>query len=90
LLFVWAVVLRIPRSKAGNSQLRKHLFFPAMSAMRYNPICKEFAARLKAQGKPQIVIIGAIMNKLLHIIYGVLEHQKPFNSEYLKKHEKSA
>jgi hypothetical protein len=41
-------------SKAGNSQLRKHLFFPAMSAMRYNTICKEFAARLKAQGKPQI------------------------------------
>jgi predicted amidophosphoribosyltransferase len=65
-------------------------FFPAMSAMRYNPICKEFAARLKAQGKPQIVIIGAIMNKLLHIIYGVLKHQKPFDPEYLKKHEKSA
>jgi hypothetical protein len=43
-------------SKAGNSQLRKHLFFPAMSAMRYNPICQVFAARLKAQGKPQIVI----------------------------------
>jgi transposase len=81
---------RTPMSKAGNSQLRKHLFFPAMSAMRYNPICKEFAARLKAQGKPQIVIIGAIMNKLLHIIYGVLKHQKPFDPEYLKKHEKSA
>jgi transposase len=81
---------RTPMSKAGSSQLRKHLFFPAMSAMRYNPICKEFAARLKAQGKPQIVIIGAIMNKLLHIIYGVLKHQKPFDPEYLKKHEKSA
>lgn len=81
---------RTPMSKAGNSQLRKHLFFPAMSAMRFNPICKEFAARLKAQGKPQIVIIGAIMNKLLHIIYGVLKHQKPFDPEYLKKHEKTA
>jgi transposase len=81
---------RTPMSKAGNSQLRKHLFFPAMSAMRFNPICKEFATRLKAQGKPQIVIIGAIMNKLLHIIYGVLKHQKPFDPEYLKKHEKTA
>ena len=81
---------RTPMSKAGNSQLRKHLFFPAMSAMRFNPICKAFAERLKAQGKPQIVIIGAIMNKLLHIIYGVLKHQKPFDPEYLKKHEKTA
>jgi hypothetical protein len=39
---------------------------------------------------PGDVIIGAIMNKLLHIIYGVLKHQKPFDPEYLKKHEKSA
>ena len=39
---------------------------------------------------PQIVIIGAIMNKLLHIIYGVLKHQKPFDPEYLKKHGKTA
>lgn len=81
---------RTPMSKAGNSQLRKHLFFPAMSAMRFNPICKAFAERLKEQGKPQIVIIGAIMNKLLHIIYGVLKHQKPFDPEYLKKHGKTA
>jgi transposase len=81
---------RTPMSKAGNSQLRKHLFFPAMSAMRFNPICKAFAERLAAQGKPPIVIIGAIMNKLLHIIYGVLKHQKPFDPNYLKNHEKTA
>jgi hypothetical protein len=61
-----------------------------LTAMRFNPICKAFAERLKAQGKPQIVIIGAIMNKLLHIIYGVLKHQKPFDPEYLKKHGKIA
>jgi hypothetical protein len=30
--------------------------------MSFNPICQEFATRLKAQGKPQIVIFGAIMN----------------------------
>jgi hypothetical protein len=57
-------------SKAGNSQLRKHLFFPAMSAMRFNPICKAFAERLAAQGKPPIVIIGAIMNtRYAHIMF---------------------
>lgn len=62
---------RTPMSKAGNSSRSAPILFwklitlpvfPAMSAMRFNPICKEFAARLKAQGKPQIVIIGAIMN----------------------------
>ena len=74
-----------PMTKAGNAHIRKMLFFPAMSAMKYNPICKEFAERLEAKGKPKIVILGAVMNKLLHLIFGVLKHQKPFNPEHLKK-----
>ena len=76
---------RTPMSKAGNAHIRRILFFPAMSAMIHNPICKAFAGRLKAQGKPPIVVLGAVMHKLLHIIFGVLKHQKPFNPNYLKK-----
>jgi transposase len=72
-------------SKAGNRHIRKALFFPAMSAMRFNPICKAFAERLKEKGKPSIVIIGAVMTKLLHLIYGVLKSEKPFNPDILKK-----
>jgi transposase len=78
---------RTPMSKAGNRHLRKCLFFPAMTAIRYNPICKAFAARLAAEGKPSIVIVGAVMTKLLHIIYGVLKHGQPFNPNHLKKAE---
>jgi transposase len=78
---------RIPMSKAGNRHLRKCLFFPAMTAIRYNPICKAFAVRLAAQGKPSIVIVGAVMTKLLHIIYGVLKHGQPFNPNHMKKAE---
>lgn len=81
---------RTPMSKAGNRHLRKCLFFPAMTAIRYNTICKDFAARLAAQGKPSIVIIGAVMNKLLHIIYGVLKHGQPFNPNHHKKAEITA
>ena len=76
---------RTPMSKAGNRHIRKALFFPAMSAMRFNPICKAFAERLKEKGKPSIVIIGAVMTKLLHLIYGVLKSEKPFNPDFLKK-----
>lgn len=74
-------------SKAGNRHIRKLLFFPAMSAIRFNPVCKAFAARLAAQGKPPIVIIGAVMTKLLHIIYGVLKHGQPFNPNHHRKAE---
>jgi hypothetical protein len=43
---------------------------PEMSAMRFNPICKAFAERLAAQGKPPIVIIGVIMNtRYAHIMF---------------------
>jgi transposase len=76
---------RTPMSKAGNCHLRKILFFPAMAAIRFNPICKNFAARLAAKGKPPIVIIGAVMTKLLHIIYGVLKYAQPFNPNHLQK-----
>jgi hypothetical protein len=42
------------------------------------------------QGKPPILILGAIMNKLLHLAYGVLKTQKPFDPEYLKNMKKNA
>jgi transposase len=71
-----------PMSKAGSSRLRKALFFPAMSAMRYNPLCITFADRLKEKGKRPIVVIGAVMTKLLHLIFGILRSGKPFNPQY--------
>jgi transposase len=66
-------------SKMGRSELRKALYMPALTAIRYNPIIKEFAERLESAGKSKMVIIIAAMRKLLHIIYGVLKNQNPFN-----------
>jgi transposase len=82
--------VRTPMTKTGSKHLRRHLFFPALTAMRYNPICKAMAERLAANGKEKMEIIGAIMHKLLHIVYGVLKTQKPFDPDHLKKYEKNA
>jgi len=71
-----------PMSKAGSSRLRKALFFPAMSAMRFNPLCVTFADRLKEKDKRPIVVIGAVMTKLLHLIFGILRSGKPFNPHH--------
>lgn len=68
-------------SKVGSRLLRKLLFFPAMAAMRYNPILRAFAERLREKGKKPIVILVAVMRKLLHIIFGVLKKQQPFHAE---------
>jgi hypothetical protein len=54
----------ICRSPCGqfNTHAEMHLFFPALAAMRYNPICKAMAERLAANGKEKMEIIGAIMH----------------------------
>lgn len=72
-------------SKKGNATIRKALYMPAVVARRYNPTIKAFAQRLKKAGKSNMLIIGAVMRKLLHIIYGVLKSGKPFDANYAVK-----
>jgi len=67
-------------SKKGNAKLRKALYMPALVAKRYNPLIKETCERLKNRGKCNMLILGAAMRKLAHIIYGVLKSGKAFDS----------
>lgn len=70
-------------SKMGPSSLRKALYFPAIVAKKHNPILRAFAQKLAKSGKHTMVIIGAIMRKLLHIMFGVVKHKKSFNPDML-------
>jgi transposase len=70
-------------SKRGNSRLRKAFYFPAVSAMQWNPLVKAHYQRLRDKGKPKMVALAACMRKLLMICFGVLKHQKPFDAEWL-------
>jgi len=70
-------------SKVGSSRLRKALYFPALTALRFNPLIKAFGLRLSAAGKSKMLILGAAMRKLLHIAYGVLKSQQPFNPDFV-------
>jgi transposase len=68
--------------KVGKAAVRGALYLPALNAIRHNPIVKHLADRLKAKGKPPMVIIGAAMRKLLHLVYGVVKHQQPFDPHW--------
>lgn len=72
---------RIKLSKVGSSQFRKALFMPALVAIRYNSILKDFYQELIGRGKAKMVAIGAVMRKLLHIVYGVLKNQQEFSTK---------
>ena len=71
-------------SKMGSPSLRKALCFPAITAKNHNPLLKAFAQKLAKKGKHTMVIIGAIMRKLLHIVFGIIKHKTPFNPDLLQ------
>jgi transposase len=65
-------------SKIGPGRVRKALYFPAVTALRWNPTIRAVRARLHAAGKAPMVIIGAAMRKLIHLAYGVLKSGRTY------------
>src|SRR5262245_14948241 len=65
--------------RLGAARLRKALYFPALVAIRHNRPLRRFAARLRAAGKPKMVIVTAVMRKLMHQIYGVLHSGRRYD-----------
>ena len=71
--------------KIGNARLRKALYMPALSAIIHNPIVKALYDRMKEKSKNGMVIACACMKKLVHLIYGVIKTNKPFDPAYTLK-----
>jgi transposase len=69
-------------SCTGNSRLRKALYMPAVVSMRHNPLLKAFCERLLDRGKAKMQAIGAIMRKLVHLAFGILKSQQPFDPNH--------
>jgi transposase len=66
-------------SKMGTPRIRHALYFPAVTALRCNPVIKEWAKRLRERGKCEMQIICAVMHKRIHLAYGVLKSGKPYD-----------
>ena len=70
---------RTMMSRSGHADLRKALYMPGLVARRHNPVLKAFGDRLQANGMAPKAVIGAVMRKLTHMIYGVIKSGQPFN-----------
>jgi transposase len=66
-------------SKIGNAFLRKAVYLPAAVARRWCKPLRPWVTLLEERKLSALAIRGAIMRKLLHIAFGVLKHQKPFD-----------
>ena len=71
-------------SKVGNADLRKALYLPAVSAIRWNPVIAAWAERLRERGKAKMVVVGAAMRKLLCLAYGVLKSGRAFDPNFAR------
>ena len=74
---------RTMMSRAGSMSMRAALYMPSLVACRHNPILRRFAQRLSATGMAKKAVIGAVMHKMTHLIYGVIHSGKPFDPNYL-------
>jgi hypothetical protein len=75
---------RARMSKAGPARIRAMLYMAAVVGTRYNPHVKAVYERLLARGKSKMSSLGAAMRKLVHLCFGVLKTQQPYQYEYLK------
>lgn len=69
-------------SGRGNAALRAKLYMPAMTAARYNPELAALYRRLLARGKAPKQALTAVMRKLVHLCYGVVKNQSPYQENY--------
>jgi len=70
-------------SKEGRALLRHILYMPAIVARNHNPIIRAFCDRLAQRNLPKMAVIAAAMRKLLHLVFGVLKHEQPFDPNFL-------
>jgi transposase len=69
---------RFGLSPLGHTALRAALWMPCLTAVRKNPWLKQYYERLRTRGKlPKVALIAA-MRKLLHAVYSVAKHKRPF------------
>lgn len=70
-------------SKTGPARLRAILYMAAIVAARHNPHVKALYERLLAKGKSKMAALGAAMRKIVHLCFGVVKHQRPYQHDYV-------
>lgn len=69
--------------KQGRGVLRRIMFMPALSLMgsKSGPL-RVFADRLLGKNKKPACVVGALMRKLVALVFAILRSGKPFNPQY--------
>jgi transposase len=63
----------------GRASVRCALYMAAFCAMKFNPVIRRFAERLRDAGKPFKVVVVAAMRKPLSILNVMIKENQPWN-----------
>jgi len=69
-------------NRSGDPEVRRLLYMATWSAIRYNKACKKKYEELLANGKPSMVALVAVMNKLVRQAFGVIQSGQKFDNDY--------
>jgi transposase len=64
--------------RLGNARLRKALWMPVLTAVRFNPWLRNYYERLVSRGEPRKLALVAAMRKLLTAVWSVATRREPF------------
>jgi transposase len=62
----------------GRPAVRSALYMAALSAIRCNPVMREFYQRLLARGKPKMVALIAVARKVLTVLNAMIRDNRPW------------
>lgn len=68
-------------SKKGRKEPRQILFNIARFSIARNPYIREIYAAHLNRGMPKMAALGAVMHKILRMVYGMLKNKTPYNPE---------
>lgn len=72
-------------SKKGNRNIRKAMYFPALTAIRHDPRIKAVFIRLVSRHGIKMKAIAAIQKKLLELVYIIWKTKQKYDPHYLQK-----
>ncbi len=72
-------------SHLANKSLKSLLHMGALSAIKNSDEMREYYNRKVAEGKPKMVVINAIRNKLVSRIFSCVKHDRMYEKNYTRK-----
>ncbi len=75
--------MKAKTSHMADKKLKSLLFLAAKTAVAHNKEYSLYAERKKLEGKPYLLIMNNVSNKMLSTVYGVIQSRRPYDLNHI-------